>query len=175
LLALGLTVCSVPLSTAQTITGIDVVEYGIYVADRVREVPTPDGLHYTIVNNICHVATMSVIPLKRRISFGMRFRVDGQPRGAQVEVRRVSILPRPQVRRGAPAPVTRTEYPVRPRIGRVAYTGVAINTGAVSSVGPWSLQLWHGEQLLTEKRFEVVPDDGVALPDANDAKCFLVS
>ena len=175
LLALAISLCSAANSSAQPVTGVDIVQYGIYVADKVREVPTPDGLHYSIVENICHVATTSVVPLKRRVSFGFRYRPDGERRGVVVELKRVTVYPRPTMVRGAKSPVSKVEYPVKRRVGALSYAGYSITSGSTNNLGDWSLEIWQGERLLAAKAFEVVPDDGSPLPESSDSSCFRVS
>src|SRR5262249_12633895 len=119
---------SVPLGAhAQTarVDRVDVFEYGIYQAEKTKQ--TDAGVvagHLNTVENIQNKEVTRNVPARSGVRFGFRYKVIGEPDGAQVSMTVVHKFPKQGLRRpGTAETVYREEYVTTKMIGKESYTG----------------------------------------------------
>jgi hypothetical protein len=124
---------------APQITRIDVREYGIYTADMTR------------------TAVTRTIPAQRGVRFGFLFVVIGDPAGAIVPLRTVTIIPSPGLRDPSTQQVrTQNEHDANAHIGNSNFLGYSFDNNWELVPGIWTMQVWHQGRKLAEQTFKVV-------------------
>jgi hypothetical protein len=80
---------------APQIDRIDVVEYGIYTANKQGTLSAPDTAtgDTNIMTDIHHALTTRNVPAQQGIRFGFRYNLIGEPEGAIVTLHRLLIYP----------------------------------------------------------------------------------
>lgn len=140
---------------AQQATSIEIVEYGLYTRDAVRT-DTGGPIARTVVRNIRHAATTTTVPAQLGVSFGIRYRVDGSPNGATVDVSEITLFPPPGLKSPKSAqPVLKDVDPHKRKIGETVYCGYSLDNSWEAVPGTWTFQLWSGDRMLAEKSFNV--------------------
>ena len=162
-------------ASAQEVSGITIVEHGIYTADITSTERKPGGIGHNTLTNICHVVTTSVIPAKMGLMFGFRYRVEGTPQGLVTNLTRVTRFPVPLRPPDAVRPVQDSEYPINVRVGAVSYIGYGFDHAWELQTGLWSMELWHGERKLAERSFTIVEGGGESVPQSSNTNCFQLS
>ncbi len=154
--------------------GATIIEHGIYTAETIRTEHMSNGFDTNVVRNICHVATTTSVPARLGVQFGFRFRVDGAPLGSVVELRRVTRFPTPTKPPGAAAPVSNSQDMFTVKIGTTSYVGFGFDHSWEVASGLWSLELWPGNRLLVQEKFDIGNAAPTEVPRSND-NCFQVS
>lgn len=142
---------------AQQVSGIEIVDFGIYTADPQARRLGQSGIGTATVANVKLAAGTDRIPLKLGVQFGFRYRIDGTPADARVELRRVDLYPAPGlVPPGKSQPVRQDEERIVERIGNLTFAGYTFDAPFELVPGPWTFQLWIGDRKLAEKSFTLV-------------------
>ena len=176
-LLVSLLIVFAALPAAAQDIGITVLEHGIYTAETVRTERLPNGFSSNIVQNICHVATTEQVPAKLGVQFGFRYRLDGAPVGAAVELTRVTHFPTALKPPSGTQAESISQHKVPMLIGATSYIGYGLDHDWEVARGVWTLELWRGDRLLAQQQFEI--GDGGELPaerpKSNDNNCFQLS
>jgi hypothetical protein len=147
---------------AQKIDRTEVVEYGIFTADKLKSQRDANGQMHSIIGNVQLEEATTTVPAERGVKFGFRYRVIGEPDGKAVAIRKVMIFPPPGLKApNAPQPLTRSEDSVTPPIGETSYTGFEFDDPWELVPGIWTMQLWQGNKMLVEQRFTVLVGRGI--------------
>jgi hypothetical protein len=142
---------------AQQVTSIDIVEYGLYTADRVKAQRAASGVLQATIGNIRHAATTTTVPAQIGVRFGFRYRVNGLPAGQKVQLRKVTVYPAGGARPpNSTQPLQKNETALAPTIGETTYTGYTFDEAWERLPGTWTIQLWYGDRKFAEKSFTVV-------------------
>jgi hypothetical protein len=142
---------------AQTIDHIDIVEYGIYTADKLKSQRDENGQLHSIIGDVKLEEATTTVPAEPGVKFGIKFRVTGEPDRKPVAIRKVMIYPQPGLRApNAPEPLLRSEDPISPTIGETVYIGFEFDDPWEQVPGVWTMQLWQGDRMLAEQRFTIV-------------------
>jgi len=142
---------------AQKIDRIEIVEYGIFTADKLKSERDSNGQLNSILGNVQHQETTTTVPAEPGVKFGFRYRVIGEPDGQAVTIRKVMIYPSPGLKvPNTPQPLTRSQTTTTPTIGETSYTGFEFDDPWELAPGIWTMQLWQGNRMLTEQRFNVL-------------------
>lgn len=161
-------------ASAGEVSGVEIVEYGLYTADVTGQLRDSNGIISNTIENLCHIATTTTVPLRRALHFGFRYRVDGPVPGDPVQITLAvrfpaSVQPIPAVR-----PLTEHERSTTLAVGTVSYTGYSFDQAWEFVPGTWTLAVRQGGRTLAEKSFTVV--DGGEPPASSDpSSCFKVS
>jgi len=134
--------------------GVDVVDYGIYKTDFIKweGAPKTDVGKIEIVSDKKLVRLTDYIPAKKGTQFGMRYVLNGEPRGEDVAIS-VKVLHSAKVNEKE---ISRTnEWTTTKRIGGSIFVGWKFNTESELIHGNWTIQLYHKGMKLAEKRFYV--------------------
>lgn len=154
---------------------IDIIDYGIYVAEITGNEPDSQGIGTNIVGNICHIETTLKIPAIDGVQFGVRYRLTGLNEGQIVDIRKTMQFPMPLRPPGAPRDIAEYEHNYRQVVGTTSYTGYGFDHPWELVPGLWVMRLWHGPQKLLELAFEVVDGQGRLRPRTDNADCFKLS
>ena len=158
---------------AQAVSSIDIVEYGLYVADVESTEVLPNGLASNTLSSLCHVATTRTVPARMGIHFGFRFRTNG-PNNGIVGLRKIIVFPVDMLPPGL-SPLRTAEFPIRKLIGSVSYTGYGFDHAWEMQLGTWTTQIWEGNRKLAEVNFIVVDAGDPSVPPFGDSRCFQIS
>jgi hypothetical protein len=155
-LALALTAaCPV---RAQQIERVEIVEWGIYRADRTAAIPDPDspsGTSY-LAANVRLRETTTTVPALVGMTFGWRYEVAGSPPGTAVALKLVVRFPEPGVTNPATGRTFRSaQYQVNAAIGATSWEAYTLDYEWEVVTGPWTFEIWHGGRKLAEKTFMV--------------------
>lgn len=144
-----------PEVKVEHVDGVEVVDYGIYVTDFIRT-KNAQGAIQSVWNRLRHVRTTREVPAERRIHFGLRFKLLGEPNGTKAILKKVWIFP-PQ---GVWNPTTgrmRHQYEkhMTVTVGEMSYTAYKFDKPWQRVPGPWTLELWHKGRRLVSQHFTV--------------------
>ncbi|WP_428660574.1 DUF3859 domain-containing protein [Reyranella sp.] len=161
-------------ATAGEVSGVEIIEYGLYTADVTGQLRDSNGIISNVIENLCHIATTTTVPMNERLHFGFRYRVVGPVPGDTVQLTLAvrfpaAVQPNPKV-----GPLTEHERGTTLSIGAVSYTGYSFDQAWEFVPGTWILAVRQGGRTLAEKSFTVV-DSGEPPVSAGPSSCFKVS
>jgi len=161
-------------ATAGEVSGVEIVEYGLYTAEVTGQLRDTNGIISNVIENLCHIATTTTVPMRGRLHFGFRYRVDGPVPGDTVPLTLAvrfpaTVQPNPSVH-----PLTEHERGTTLTIGAVSYTGYSFDQAWEFVPGTWTLSVRQGGRTLAEKSFAVV-DTGEPPASSGSSNCFKVS
>ena len=151
--------------------GIEIVQYGLYRSDIVDKQWDVAGMTHNVVDNICHLATTEVVPLKIGVHFGVRYKVTG-PAGQRVQLKKVLRYPTEMASPTGSASsmvVSFVELPV----GKTSYTEYALEQPWELAPGPWTFQFFERDHMLAEFRFTVSKD--ALVTESSEPTCYRLS
>lgn len=132
------------------------VDYGLYRVSRFgRKIDgqVAGGLVQSLGAEL--ILTTETVPATLGTSFGFRYKLSGP--GSEADVRIRVLHPQPLNDPAAGRGLTYSEWSQSVPVGQVNWnTGWLFEHSWELVPGPWTMQLYSGETLLLEKRFEVV-------------------
>ncbi len=141
----------------QGIQRIDVINFGIYRADRIKQEDapaTPAGV-LGYVANLELLEAKTTIPALRGLRFGFEFKIVGQS-GASVRLKFVILIPQPGIQRGGTGNrLVRGEYFKYVTVGEPSYLGYKFDYPWEIVLGKWTLEIWDGSRRLTSQVFDI--------------------
>jgi hypothetical protein len=156
-------------------SGVEIVEYGLYTAEVTGQLRDSNGIISNVIENLCHVATTTSVPMREAVHFGFRYRVDGPVPGDPVELTMAVRFPTAVQPTAAVPPLTRHERSATLAVGTVSYTGYSFDQAWEFMPGTWTLEvLQHGRTLAT-KSFTVVDEPAASSTPPGPSNCFKVS
>lgn len=156
-------------------SGVEIVEYGLYTAEVTGQLRDSNGIVSNLIENICHVATSTVVPMRQAVHFGFRYRVDGPVTGEPVELTLAVEFPTAVQPTAGVAPLTRHERSATLAVGTVSYTGYSFDQAWEFMPGAWTLEVLQHGRKLAEKRFTVVDEPASVGAPPGPSSCFQVS
>ena len=145
------------LAQAPRIERIDVVEHGIYTADKTGCQRDEQGIERCARSNIRHAATTWTVPAQLGVEFGLKYRVAGTPAGAPIKIKRVWLLPAPGFQRpGATEAIRRLERVDSTTVGKTEFAEYGFDDSWELITGPWVLEFWNGNSKIHAQTFDVV-------------------
>ncbi len=139
---------------APRIDRVDILEAAILEITVERSGPSERPVQTTKVR-IVEVST--TVPARVGAQFGFRYLVVGEPAGATVNLRLVTLVPAPGAFSPAlKASLTRFEDRIAATIGTPLISGYSLDAPWEVVPGVWTLELWDGTRKLAEQRFTVV-------------------
>ncbi len=173
------------IDTDAVVTGIEILDYGIYEGDRLGSVSAEaTSLGNTKVYNsktIKIVEKTARIPAEIGKRFGMRYILRGTPPSAKIEHTIKVITPgltktpepepeiyiRPGIRRpprNAPKTVTAEQWQAHAQLGELSYNGFEFEHDWEVVPGTWTFQILYKDKILAEQSFDVylVPKNEVS-------------
>jgi hypothetical protein len=146
-----------PVGAAErpAVRGADIPHFGIYEA-RVLSTDKSAGPPSGTIDRVAYQFTSSTTkaPARRGIRFGYEYRLIGEPNGALVPVRSVTIFPPRGMRNLRTGEVfSRSDVTERWAIGSTVLHGYSLDEDWEAVPGTWVLQTWVGEQKVAEMEF----------------------
>ncbi|MBV8393952.1 MAG: DUF3859 domain-containing protein [Alphaproteobacteria bacterium] len=153
---------------------VTIVEHGLYTAEVVGEQRDSSGVITDLLANLCHVATTDIVPMRPRVHFGFRYRVDGPDVGRAVDLTLAVTFPEAV---HAPAGLTLQRHLRHSQVpgGAASYTGYSFDRDWEFVPGVWTLEVLQGERSLAALSFTVVDQALPALSFPDPSSCFKVS
>lgn len=152
----GLVLGATPRPAAGAEVRVEITDYGIYETTRVRtfEAPATVAGHGFIVDNIRHIRTTQRVLAQLDLTFGFRFRVTGDLEPGEQLTGRIIHPPLHDPESGRHG--TMGQMPLS-----VSADGSGIRLYTFDyrwelAEGWWTFQVLRGDEVLAEKRFEVV-------------------
>jgi hypothetical protein len=141
---------------AQTVSRIDIVDYGIYTVDREAQGRSSEGIGRSTVRNVRHAVTTTTVPVQIGVTFGFHYKLVGGDAGETVELRKVTKYPPPGLRTPKGEVLRETERALRNKIGETRFTSYALVDAFELVPGPWTIELWQGSVRLASQTFTLV-------------------
>ena len=146
-------------ATAQNATRVGVYEFGLYeLGPPLGEYAPPNmGYRHETVSDIRHLATTRIVPGRIGVSFGIRYRIQGNGIGFPVPLKIVLKFP-PQ---GLYSHDYRDtlyidETETIEILGEDSYSGITFDEQWEIEPGIWTFEFWSGNVKLGEEQFEVI-------------------
>jgi hypothetical protein len=160
---------------AGEVSGVEIVEYGLYTADVTGQLRDSNGIISNTIENLCHIATTTTVPMRGGLHFGFRYRVDGPAPGDTAQLILAvqfptAVQPNPSVQ-----PLTEHERSATMAIGAVSYTGYSLDQAWEFVPGTWTLAVKQGSRTLAEKSFTVEDEPAPSGTPSGPSSCFKVS
>jgi hypothetical protein len=152
---------------------VEIVQYGLFRADIVGKQRDPGGVSHNVVDNICHVATTEVVPMKIGVHFGVRYKVTGPVKGEPVMLKKVLRYPAVMTPPAPARPASLVSNFVELPAGASSYTEYALEQPWELVPGRWTFQFFERDRKLAEFSFTVSED--AAAPESNEPTCFRLS
>jgi hypothetical protein len=153
---------------------VTIVEHGLYTLEIKSEKRSPDGVIDSMVENLCHYATTTTVPLKAGVHFGFRYRVDGLVPGEGVDLAKVIHFPVTAKPPGA-KPLSTIWRPMLVAAGQAHYVGYGLDLDWELMPGRWSLSIHQSDHKLVEMGFDVVAGADAPAPSTQESTCFKLS
>jgi len=135
---------------------IDVMDYGIYTANKTATAKNDLGLAHDVVNNIQLVAATRTIDLQPGMKFGFRYTIFGSPQDAPVTIRQVVIFPPEGVLSPEKGLIHTHAFSTTVPIGVPGtFAGYGVEDPWELVPGIWTIQLWIGDKKFAEQSFTV--------------------
>jgi hypothetical protein len=173
-LALAFVAATIAGASAQQ-ASVTIVEHGIYTADVTSTERLPNGVGLNTVTNICHVATTTTVPAIPGLHFGFRYRIEGQPQGRVITLRKDVTYPASVKPPGALRQIAGYDHTIASAVGEVSFAGYGFDYGWELMPGTWTFRLLEGDRTLAEQRFRVIDGAGQAVPRTGNGDCFRLS
>jgi hypothetical protein len=174
-LALLVSLVALAQPAAAREVSVTIFEHGLYTAQVVGQQNDPSGVVTDLLANLCHVATTSTVPMRPRVHFGFRYRVDGPDVGTSVDLTLAVTFPEEVHPPSALGSVRRHQRHSLLPVGAVSYTGYSFDLDWEFVPGVWTLEVLQGERQLAALSFTVVDQDQAALSSPDPSNCFKVS
>ena len=146
-------------AAAQNATRVEVYEYGLYeLGPPLGEYAPPNmGYRHETVSDIRHLETTRIVPGRIGVSFGVRYRIQGNGIGFPVPLKLVLKFP-PQ---GLYSHEYRDTLYVDETetieiLGSDSYSGITFDDQWEIEPGIWTFEFWSGDTKLGEEQFEVI-------------------
>jgi hypothetical protein len=154
---------------------VTIFEYGLYTMDSASERQAADGLVDSTVENICHYATTTVVPLKQGVHFGFRFRIEGLAADETVDLSKVGQFPRMVRPAGAHQPLSTFRRRLHVPDGGAHYIGYGLDYDWEMMSGRWTFGIYDGDRKLGGMAFDVIEGAETPARSSSEASCFKVS
>jgi hypothetical protein len=139
---------------ATTVSNFEVVEYGLVTAKEKKWKKTEDenfGRTHIIKNINIEEQTINV-PAKIGTRFGMRYLVQGEPKGRSITVQYVGLHPELSNPRTGKT-FSSYKYEKKVKIGETNYMGFTFDHDWELKEGKWTLQVLYQDKIMAEQTF----------------------
>ena len=143
-----------------TVTAVEVIDHGIYQVDpptQKEKAPKTTSGTWNVTQTAKLLKKTDSVPARLGTSFGVRYRLKGQPEGELVRIRAQAITRLRSTDGTTKSRPTRQEYEVNVAIGKLDYRGIVLDDPSDLVGGEYTLRLLVGSKLLFEQVFQVLP------------------
>lgn len=159
-LGLALLVFAAGTASAQQVKGVEVYEFGTYVAtgSQYMHAPSDQGIKIEGHDSYTHLETTRTIAAQLGARFGFRYRVTGTQPGVYAPLKMVWKFPPPGIVGSDPAHPVELEVVDFEATSNDNYV-ITMSLESPSDLVPgiWTFEIWSGDTKLTEQTFEVLP------------------
>jgi len=147
------------LAQAPRVERLEVIRAGFFVYDPAgARNDQPDAVGGIVIRptEMRFLAETPAVTASKGTSFGVRFLVVGEPRGADATFRSVWKIPPPGItdpRSGKTYRESAAEFTTQ--IGTAYLDGYGFNESWEIIKGTWIQQIWHGDRMLLERSFVI--------------------
>lgn len=136
---------------------IDVVDYGLYSGSVTSAQRDAQGILRNTSTNVQHIQATRDVPAQIGIRFGFRFKAVGEPNGARVRLKKITIFPSGGLRNPDSAQgISRSEDSITITMGNeVNYTAYKFDDPWELKPGLWTIELWYENRKLASQDFTV--------------------
>ena len=159
LLAFALIVVTAWSAKAQEVQRVEVYEFGTYAASgsSYTHPPSHQGIRIEGHDGYAHLETTRTIAAQLGARFGFRYRVVGTPPGVYAPLKMVWKFPPPGIVGSDPAHPVQVEIVEFDAASNDNYViTMSLESPSDLVAGIWTLEIWSGDQKLTEQNFEVL-------------------
>jgi hypothetical protein len=143
-------------AAAQSVSRVDIVDYGIYAVDRKGTGRNAEGIGLSTVSNERLAVKTNVIPAQIGVTFGLHYKVIGPDPGEAVELRKVTRFPDAGLRTPSGEVRHETERTLRSKVGETRFTAYALMDNFELVPGTWTIEIWQGSAKLAAQSFTLV-------------------
>lgn len=155
--------------------GVTIVERGIYVAIEKSGPVARSGLGP--VSRIAHaslIQSTDIIPARRTLRFGLRYVIEGAPRGSAVDVRIVTRFPNTGLLDTTTGIKHRSsEYTITAKVGVVAYRDFQFHEAWEIVPGEWVFEFWLAGREVGSHTFCIVDSLAKEGPTGQSCSAFI--
>ncbi|HXH64463.1 MAG TPA: DUF3859 domain-containing protein [Mariprofundaceae bacterium] len=156
--ALFLVLASATADAAQSsaVPRVEVVDYGLYTASVVQSKRDAQGILDSVSSDIRHMKTTHDVPARLGTQFGLRFKLLGEPDGAQVTLKEVWIFPPAGLRPPeANEAIHQIQRNITVTMGKTRYLSYKFDDPWELIPGTWTHELWYQGRKVVSQRFTV--------------------
>jgi hypothetical protein len=162
------------VAQARDQVGIEILQYGLFRSDIVGKQRDAIGVSHNAVDNICHIATTHIVPMRLGQHIGLRYKVTGPVAGERVMLKKVVRFPAVMTPPVPARPLSMAMNFVELPVGAISYSEYALEQPWELVAGTWTFQFLEGERKLAEFSFTVT-GDASAVPESTEPTCFQLS
>ena len=154
---------------AQTINRLEITDFGTYKVEPGNKRKNAEGLKMMVTPGVEHLETTTTIPARIGISFGVRYKVVGEPDNAEVTLRKVISFPPPGLQPSRGKIMPQSESKVETMIGETVADLYTLEDNFELVPGVWIVELWDGERRLLVQSFVLEKPEAPAKPEVTVA------
>ena len=154
---------------AQTINRLEITDFGTYKVEPGNKRKNAEGLKMMVTPGVEHLETTTTIPARIGISFGVRYKVVGEPDNAEVTLRKVISFPPPGLQPSRGKIMPQSESKVETMIGETVADLYTLEDNFELVPGVWIVELWDGERKLLVQSFVLEKPEAPAKPEVTVA------
>jgi hypothetical protein len=145
---------------------LELIDFGTYKTEPGNIRKNANGLKTTITPGVEHLESTAIIPARIGTSFGIRYKVVGEPDKAEVTLRKVISFPPPGLQPSRGKFVPQSESKVETMIGEKVADLYTLEDIFELVPGVWTVELWDGERKLLTQSFTLETPAAPPRPDA---------
>jgi hypothetical protein len=147
------------MAAAQEVQSVEVYEFGTYEANgsSFTQSESPQGIRIEGHDGYTHLETTRTVAAHLGARFGFRYRVFGTAPGVYAPLKMVWKFPPPGIVGSDPTHPVQQEIVEFDATSNDSYV-ITMSLESISDLvpGTWTLEIWSGDNKLTEQRFEVL-------------------
>ena len=159
LLILAMLVCGGTLVQAQEVSGIEVYEFGTYMASgpTYEQPASRQGIRMEAHESYVHIETTRTVVARVGTRFGFRYHTTGAAVAHSAPITMVWRFPAPGIAGGDRGKTVRQEVVEVPVAPNESYALTMSLESADDLVpGIWTFEIWSGKHKLAEEKFELI-------------------
>jgi len=145
-------------AASEEVTGIDIVEYGIYSSEIIGTIyaPLTTSGKYNVVKNVKLREKTDKIPATKGTKFGLFYIIQGDFEGEEVVITEIVRFPNPGYRDPNTGKLFRkSEFSSTKKVGSKNFVAGMFAEDWDLFPGVWKVQIWYKDKKLAEKAFTV--------------------
>ena len=154
---------------AQTVDRLEITDFGTYKVEPGSKRENAEGLKTTVARRVEHLESTTTIPARIGISFGVRYKIVGEPDNAEVTLRKIISFPPPGLQPSRGKIVPQSESKVETTIGKTVADLYTLEDGFELVPGVWTVELWEGQRKLLAQTFTLEKPEASVKPEVKVA------